>query len=429
MQSPAPARGRPLLLRLPLAAQVLLGLVIGFALGLLLAAAGERATRIGIAIAEPAGALFVNAIRMTVIPLVVASLVVAVATAPDPRVVGAIGARALALFLAILLGGAAFAALAAPPLLARSPIGADVAAALRATTTPAAPPATPSVGQWLVDLVPANPFKAASDGAMLPLIVFALALGFALPRIAAERGAPVIRFFEGISDAMILLVRWVLAFAPLGVLALAVPLAIRAGGSAAGALLAYVVVSVLLLVVFALAVLYPLGALGGRVSLARFARACLPPQAVAFGSRSSLAALPAMIEAGRDRLGLPPAVTGFFLPLSTATFRAGSAVAQTISVIFVAHLFGVALDAAQLATIAVTVALTTFSVPAIPGGSILVLVPVLVAARIPAEGIGVLLGVDTIPDMFRTTVNVTGHMTVASVLARGERGVRSMTSV
>ncbi|HEX2778436.1 MAG TPA: dicarboxylate/amino acid:cation symporter [Gemmatimonadaceae bacterium] len=419
MNSPTSPRGP----RLPLAAQVLLGLILGFALGMLLARAGEQATRTGIAIAEPIGALFVNAIRMTVIPLVVASLVVAVATAPDPRVVGAIGARALILFVAILLAGAAFAALLAPPLLALSPMRPEVADALRATTstgTAGAAAASPSFGQWLVDLVPANPFKAASDGAMLPLIVFALALGFALPRIDPTRGAPVIRFFEGISDAMILLVRWILAFAPLGVFALAIPLAIRAGGSAAGALVSYILVSVVLTTAFAVLVLYPLGAVGGRVSLSRFARACLPPQAVAFGSRSSLAALPAMIETARDRLALPPAITGFFLPLSTATFRAGSAVHQTIAVLFVAYLFGVPLGAAQLATIAVTVALTTFSVPAIPGGSILVLVPVLVAAHVPAEGIGVLLGVDTIPDMFRTTVNVTGHMTVASVLGRGD---------
>ncbi|NUQ22200.1 MAG: dicarboxylate/amino acid:cation symporter [Gemmatimonadaceae bacterium] len=421
MQSPAPARGR----RFPLAAQVLLGLILGFAVGLALPALGDTAMRAGIAIAEPVGALFVNAIRMTVIPLVVASLVVAVATAPDPRVVGAIGGRSIAFFLGIVLAGAAFAALLAPPLLALSPMGADAATALRGSTATAtvAPAATPTIGQWIVDLVPANPFKAASDGAMLPLIVFALSLGFALPRIARVRGEPVIRFFEGISDAMILVVRWVLAFAPLGVFALAVPLASRAGGSAAGALVSYVVVSAALMVAFALLVLYPLAAIGGRVSPARFTRGCLPPQAVAFGSRSSLAALPAMIESARDRLALPPAITGFFLPLSTATFRAGSAVQQTVAVIFAAHLFGVGLGAAQLATVAVTVALTTFGIPAIPGGSILVLAPVLVAAHVPAEAVGVLLALDTVPDMFRTTVNVTGHMSVAAVLGRGTRAI------
>ena len=417
MSHPTTPRGP----RFPLAAQVLVGLVAGFALGMLLVALGDRATRVALAIAEPAGALFVSAIRMTVIPLVVASLVVAVATAPDPRTVGVVGFRALLLFLAVLFTGAVFAALVAPPLFALVPIDPAATTALRTSTASVASavaPVTPTIGQWIVDLVPANPFKAASDGAMLPLIVFAIALGSSLARIAPARGAVVIRLFEGINDAMILLVRWILAFAPLGVFALAIPLAIRAGGSAAGALVSYIGIVVALLIVFTLLVLYPLATLGGRISLLTFARACLPAQAVGFGSRSSLAALPVMIETARDRLLLPPAITGFFLPLATATFRAGSAVAQTVSAIFIAHLFGVPLGPLQLATIAVTVALTTFSIPAIPGGSILVLVPVLVAAHVPVEGIGLLLGVDTIPDMFRTTANVTGDLTVAAVLGR-----------
>jgi proton glutamate symport protein len=410
--------------RFPLAAQVLIGLIAGFALGLFLAASGDRATRVALAIAEPAGAFFVSAIRMTVIPLVVASLIVAVATAPDPRTVGTVGVRALLLFLAILFAGASFAALLAPPLFALVPIDPAATAALRATATsvPAgASAAIPSVGQWIVELVPANPFKAASDGAILPLIVFALASAIALARIQTDRAAVVIRFFEGINETMILLVRWILAFAPLGVFALAIPLAIRAGSSAAGALISYILIAVALTVAFSALVLYPLAAIGGRMSLPWFVRACLPAQAVAFGSRSSMAALPLMIETARDRMLLPPAITGFFLPLATATFRAGSAVAQTVSVIFVAHLFGVALGPLQLATIAITIALTTFSIPAIPGGSILVLVPVLLAAHVPAEGIGVLLGVDTIPDMFRTTANVTGDLAVAVVLGRPRR--------
>ena len=420
MSQPTTSRGP----RLPLAAQVLIGLIAGFALGLLLVATDQRATRVALAIAEPVGALFVSAIRMTVIPLVVASLVVAIATAPDPRTVGTVGVRALGLFLAVLFAGSIFAALLAPPLFALVSIDPAASSALLASATGAAALAKapiPTIGQWLVDLVPANPFKAASDGAILPLIVFAIALGIALARIAPERAAAVIRLFEGLNDAMILLVRWILAFAPLGVFALAIPLAIRAGASAAGALVSYIVVAVALTIAFSALVLYPLAAFGGRMSIARFARAALPAQAVAFGSRSSMASLPVMIETARDRMLLPPPITGFFLPLATATFRAGSAVAQTVSVIFAAHLFGVELGTLQLATIAVTVALTTFSVPAIPGGSILVLVPVLVAARVPPEAIGVLLGVDAIPDMFRTTANVTGDLAVAAVLGRPPR--------
>jgi Na+/H+-dicarboxylate symporter len=375
-------------------------------------------------VAEPAGAIFVNLIRMTVIPLVVASLVVAVATAPDRRVVGAIGVRALVLFVVVLFAGALLAALVTPSLFALAPLDASAVTALRASASASGQAvaqgaqAIPTVGQWIVDLVPANVFKAASDGAILPLIVFALALGLALGRIREESRAPVVRLFDGLADAMLVLIHWIIALAPIGVLALAIPLAARVGTAAVGALAIYIGVAVGLMIAFNLLVLYPLAVIGGRVGLARFARACLPAQAVGFGSRSSLAALGPMIETTRDRLALPPAITSFFLPLAVATFRAGAAVNQTVGVIFVAYLYGSTLSTSQLASIIATVVVTTFTVPAIPGGSILVMVPVLVAAGLPVEGVGVLLAVDTIPDMFRTTTNVTGHLSVAAVLGR-----------
>ena len=420
LPSPSPAPR----FRLPLAARVLIGLVVGFGIGLLLTRADPRTAQRVLAVVEPAGAIFVNLIRMTVIPLVVASLVVAMAMTRDTGAIGRIGVLALILFLVILTAGALLAALVAPPLFGRFPLDAAAVAALRTTATSSGQAiadsarALPTVGQWLTDLVPANVFKAASDGAMLPLIVFALALGVALGRIDDTRRAAVVRVFDGIADSMLVLLRWILALAPIGVLALAIPLAARVGTAAAGALFAYIAVAVVLMVGFLVFVLYPVAVLGGRVGVDRFARAALPAQAVGFGSRSSLAALGAMIEASRDALALGPHITGFFLPLAVATVRAGAAVNQAVGVIFIAYLYGVPLSASQLATIVVTVVVTTFTVPAIPGGSIIVMVPVLVAARLPVDGIGVLLAVDTIPDMFRTMSNVTGSLTVATVLGR-----------
>jgi Na+/H+-dicarboxylate symporter len=149
-----------------------------------------------------------------------------------------------------------------------------------------------------------------------------------------------------------------------------------------------------------------------------FARATLPAQAVAFSSRSSLAALPALIEGGREHLRLPDEITSFFLPLAVAVYRIGAAIGQTVGVAFIAQLYGVSLGPAQLATVVLTAVATSFSVPGIPGGSIVIMAPVLMAAGLPVEGIGILLGADTIPDMFRTTVNVTGHMAAAAVVGR-----------
>jgi Na+/H+-dicarboxylate symporter len=165
----------------------------------------------------------------------------------------------------------------------------------------------PSFGTWLVDLVPANPIKAAADGAMLPLIIFSLAFGIAMTRVEMQRRTAVVRVFEGIMEASIVLVHWVLRLAPIGVFALAVPLASRVGLSAAGALATYVVV-VSVLSALLIALLYPVAVIGGRIGLGTFARAALPAQAMAFSGRSSLAALPAMITATRDTLKLPPQI-------------------------------------------------------------------------------------------------------------------------
>jgi Na+/H+-dicarboxylate symporter len=165
-----------------------------------------------------------------------------------------------------------------------------------------------------------------------------------------------------------------------------------------------------------LLILYPAALLFGHVSLSRFTRAALPAQAVAFTSRSSLASLPAAYEGVRAGLGLPEEIQTFFLPIAASIFRAGAPMAQIIGVLFLAKLYGVVLHPMQLATIVATVVATSLTVPGIPGGSIIVMAPVLASANIPVAGIGVLLAIDTIPDMFRTTANVTGWLSAASIL-------------
>lgn len=402
--------------------RVLLGLVAGLATGLVVASSSSDVLRVLPAIAEPVGTLFINAIRMTVIPLVVASLVVGVAGTGDARTVGRLGLRSVFLFVLAVGAAAVFAAALSFPLLARLQIDPTVAHALRESAARSEPGTASvqalSLARWVTDLLPANVFKASADGAMLPLILFAVLLGLALTRVTADRGAAVLRVAEGIAEAMLVLVGWVLRVAPLGVFALAVPLAARMGLAAAGALVYYIALLSFVSVAFIGLVLYPAAVLIGGVPLARFARAAAPAQAVAFTSRSSLAALPATIDGARTGLGLPEDIVSFFLPLAASMFRVGAAMAQVVGVLFIARLYDVPLHASQLATIVVTVVLTTFSVPGIPAGAIIVMAPVLYAAGVPVEGLGVLLGVDTIPDMFRTTANVTGWLGGASILAR-----------
>lgn len=410
--------------------RVLLALIAGLALGVGVSVSDNAALSTVAEWIEPFGRLFINAIRMTIIPLVVSSLIVGVTSAPDARTIGRLGGRALVFMLVSLIIASSLGVLAAGPAFSMLSIDPVASAALRASASVGAPApgAMPTFAQWLVDLVPSNPIKAASDGAMLQLIVFAIAFGMALTRIEAQRRASVVRVFEGILDTSITLVQWVLKLAPIGVFALAVPLAARLGIGAAGALATYIaVVSALTSVLILL--LYPVAVIGGRIRLTTFARAALPAQAMAFSGRSSLASLPAMITATRDTLALPPQIAGFLVPLLTATFRIGAGVGQTVPVVFIAHLYGITLGPAQLATIAITTVLVSFSVPGIPGGTIIAMVPVLMAAGLPIEGAGIMLAVDTIPDMFRTTANVTGDMTAAVVLGAREKHPEEMHNV
>lgn len=403
-----------------LTTRVLLGLAAGLAVGILLSILGNPSLVAAAGWIEPVGTLWVNALRMTIVPLVVAGLIVGAASAREARAIGRLGLRALVIFLVLVAAAAAFAVVVAPPLLGWLPISPEAAAALRNSAAATAPDlartgAVLDLRQWLIDLVPTNAFAAAVNGAILPLIVFALATGFAVSRIAAAERRAVVSVFRGIFDAMLTLVRWILELAPIGVFALALPLATRMGVAAAGAVVYYIVVVSVLLVLFVVA-LYPVAATVGRARLRAFARGVAPAQAVALSSRSSLASLPAMIDGGQKHLDFPETITSFFLPLAASMFRSGSAIGIPGGVLFIAHLYGVPLGPLQLLTVAITSALITFSVPGVPGGSILIMVPVLQAVGLPAAGVGILLGVDTIPDMFRTMANVTGTMTAATIL-------------
>jgi proton glutamate symport protein len=397
-----------------LTTRVLLGLVAGFLVGLALTNVAATIADPVIGLVTPIGVIFVNLIRMTVIPLVVSMLVASVGATGASTALGRAGARAAVLAVLLLFVTAALTVVIAQPLLARVQIDQSAALALRGPAAPAAS-AAPTLSQWFVDLVPQNVFKAAADGTMLTVIVFAVLFGLALARVADAPRQAVLRVAEGIADAMQRLVGGILVLAPVGVFALAVPLASKLGLSAAGAVLSYIVIVVGLTILVCAALVYPIGIMMGRLSPGAFVALCAPAQAVAFASRSSLAALPAMVESA-ERAKMPAIVTGFILPLAASVFRVGGAVAMPVGALFLARLYGISLTPAQLASVAVTSVLSAFAVPGIPGGSIIAMVPVLAAANLPIDGVGILLAVDAIPDMFRTTANVTGTLSLAATL-------------
>ena len=413
-----------------LTTKVLIALAAGLGVGIAIASSGNAAAQAIPGYLEPIGTMWVNALRMTVVPLVFTAIVIGVTSLPDPRSIGRIGGRALLLALVILASAATFAVVVGPIAMSFLTIDASAAEALRASAIASSGAAVESaqkivgVSQWMVDLVPTNPIKAAADSAMLPLIVFTLLFGLAITRIAADGRAALMRVMQGIFEASLTLVHWVLLAAPLGVFALTIPLAQRLGIAAAGAVAYYVIVVSAMCTVF-MALMYLAAWLIGKKSLRTFARACAPAQAVAFSARSSLVTLPAMLEGADTVLHLPLPIRSFFLPLAAATFKAGSAVMIPIGVLFMARLYGVDVSTQQLVTIALMTVVTTFSVPGVPGGTIIVIVPVLLAVDLPVAAVGLLLGVDTIPDMFRTGTHVTTDMAAATILARFEPDVVS----
>jgi len=404
-----------------LTTRVLIGLLAGFLVGFAISGSTSPVAAAIVAIAAPVGTIFINLIRMTVLPLVASMLIASVGSLASSGAIARAGWRAAAVAIGMLAAVAVATVLIAAPILLTMQIDQAAAMALRpAAASAAAPPSAgaPSIAQWFIDLVPQNVAKAAADGAMLPVIVFSILFAFALARVAEDRRDTLLRGVQAVADAMQRLVAWILELAPVGVFALAVPLASRLGLAAAGAVVEYIVLVVALTLLAGIALLYPLGVVAGGMPLRRFVAYCAPPQAVAFASRSSLAALPAMVESA-ERAALPAVVAGFILPLAASVFRVGAAVAMPVGALFLARLYGVSLSAPQLASIAFTTVLASFAVPGIPGGSVVAMVPVLAAANLPLDGIGILLAVDAIPDMFRTTANVTGSLTLAAVIARG----------
>jgi len=393
-----------------LTTRVLLGLLAGLALGIALASWLPASWQPLAGWLETIGTIWTRALQMMVIPLVATLLFTGVSSGGAG--LGRLGGKAIALFAIVLAAVAAFTLVVAPVIFARIPFDPDAARTLRmASTLP--PDAVPSFRDWLVSLMPNNLVAAMSAGAMLPIIVGTLVFAMAATRLPTEARQRLERAAEAIRSVTIIAVRGILSLAPYGVFTLAVPLALRLGTTALGAVAVYVV-TVAALTFLVIAAMYPLAVLRG-VSLRQFARALAPAQGIAVSARSSLAALPALID-GASALGMPERVTGFFLPFSTALFRVGAAVGLPVGVIFIAALHHVDLTATQLVIAGVSSVLLSFSAPGIPFGSILIMAPVLVAVGLPVEGVGILLGVDTVPDMFRTVANVTGTMAAAAVL-------------
>jgi Na+/H+-dicarboxylate symporter len=402
--------------------RVVIGLIAGLVFGSAISA-WDSAIALRVAgVLEPIGQVWVSAIRMTIVPLVVSLLFVGVAASGDDRSLGKLGVATMATYVVLLIAAGFVALLIAPPLIRDMKLSTDAVNALRAHAQEGASQTAidvtklPGFGAWLTSIVPANAIKAASDGAMLPLIVFTLLFALAARKIDASLRAALVSFFSAIASATTTIVDWVIFVAPVGIFALIVSASTRAGIALAGATAYYILAISMAFVLYAL-LIYPIATILGRIPLGWFTRAALPAQVVAVSSSSSLASLPALVEGARALL-LPIEVSGFVLPLSVSTFKAATPISWLVGTLFIAKLYGVSLSTTAIVTIVLTSIVLSFTIPGVPQGSQLLLAPVLATFGVPVEGVALLIAADTIPDLFGTMANVTADLVAATVVAK-----------
>jgi proton glutamate symport protein len=333
----------------------------------------------------------------------------------------------VALFVGLLVVAAVFTLAVTPALIAAAAPDPGAFAQLHATATvpqsvrDAATASTSTLGDWVATLLPPNLFEAARRGDVLALLLFSVLLALAIRQLPDAQRLPLRSATESLSAAMMILVHWLLAVTPIGVFALSYALGRDTGLEAVGVLGGLVLLQCGLMTGFTL-LLYPISALGGRVSIAAFARSVAQAQLVAVSTRSSIAALPALVEGARTHLRLPASATSFVLPLTVSVFKVNRTISSTAKLLFLAHVYGVPMSAGTIATFVATVVVMSFSSAGVPGGgAAFKTLPAYVAAGLPIEGIVIAEAVETIPDIFKTVLNVTGDMSAATLLSRGSR--------
>lgn len=400
-----------------------LAIVGALAAGILLGAAAGRLGPLGAAksvgYVEPIGTLWLSALQMTIIPLLVSLLITGITAASDAARAGRLAARSVLTFLVLLWGSAIVAALTMPFLLGLFPAPESAAAALRsAAGGGAVATAVPTLADFLRSLLPTNPIAAAANDAVLPVIVFATLFAFALTRLPAETRAPLAAFFRALGEAMLVIIGWVLALAPLGVFALGYSVAVKTGLAALGGLAHYIAS------VSAVGLLVGLSALavarfGGGLRLAAFLRAVVPAQAVAISTQSSLASLPAMLRSA-GALGVPAHRADVTLPLAVALFRVTGPAMNLAVAIYVAHLFGIVLAPTTLAMGVAVAATATLATVSLPGtiSFITSVAPIAAAMGVPLAPLALLVAVETLPDIIRTVGNVTMDVAVTAAVSR-----------
>jgi len=412
--------------------RMLAGLVTGVVLGVAanLLFAGEPGLQQFVRlVTDPAGKIFLRLLFVLVIPLIVSALALGVSGLGDFRALGRIGLKTLAYTIVVstiaVLIGVAMVNTIRP--------GAGLSPSLKAVLlaqASAAPAPAPSSGatgvDFVVGLVPNNIVKAMADGDMLAVMVFALLLGAGIAATRTEYARRLEEVLQGLYEVAMRLLGFVIRLAPIGVACLTFTLTARLGYDILWQLGAYVL-TVLVALAIQQFVVYPVSVawLGGMSPLAFF-RGVREAMLTAFSTASSNATLPTSLAVAERELRLPTHVSRFVLTLGSTANQNGTALFEGVTVLFLAQFYGVELSLTQQITVVFIAILGGIGTAGVPAGSLPVVALILGMVGVPVEGIGMILGVDRLLDMCRTTLNVTGDLAAAVVISRGESGPRPL---
>jgi Na+/H+-dicarboxylate symporter len=372
------------------------------------------------------GGLWLNALKMTVVPLVVALLVMGVAQGAQAARAGRIAARTVMWIVIICTASAIFGAAMIEVLTTAFPLPRETAAALQGAIASVDRTATsgplPGVIDFFKTVVPSNVVSAAANGDVLPLVVFGLLFALAISRIDAGRRDQIVGLFQGIAEAMLVIIGWVLWIAPVGVFALAFTVGASAGSAAFAGLGHYILLISAIGVLITLAA-YPLAILVGRVPAGAFTRSMIAPESVAISTRSSLACLPAMLTAARA-MGIRREVADVSLPLAVALFRATGPAMNTAVAFYVAHWLGYEPSWGQIIAATAVGAVMSYGAISLPGevSFISSIAPIAMALGVPIAPLALLVAVEMVPDIFRTLGNVTMDVALTAVVDRSSSG-------
>ena len=409
--------------------KILIALIAGVVVGIVANAAGIEPLQDLLVAIGPFGTAWIRLITMIVIPLVVASLLVGTASLGDLRKVGRIGGKTLLYYMATTAVAVSIGLLVSN--VVRPGSGVDPAtrdalagqfsgeAAERMTLAAE----KPSVVETLLAMIPTNPVQAAADMDLLPLIIFTIIFGAAVSTLDARLRDPVLRFFEGVNEASMVVIDWVMLLAPYAVFALIAAIVAQFGLDLLRSLLVYSLVVVAGLLLHALLTYGLILRFLARLNPAAFFKRIREVPLIAFSTSSSNATLPLTMETAEEEVGVPKEVSSFVLPLGATINMDGTALYQAVAVMFIAQIYGFGMGVGEQLTVVLTATLASVGAAGVPSAGIITLIIVLQSVGLGDQvqaGIALILGVDRILDMIRTSVNVTGDLTASAVIARSE---------